>query len=81
MEPIDRARSRFADANPDLIGRRAPGNLIVVAHGTAIGAFAAPEASATPAAFWRPLGLLSFVTLSLPDLAALAVVAVTEDGS
>lgn len=81
MERIDHARSRFTAAIERLIARHSPGNLIVVAHGTVISLYAAPLLGIPPANLWRRLGLPSFVALSLPELALLAIVDRVDDES
>lgn len=74
MEPADAARRRFTAAIQRLIARHSHGNLVVVGHGTVISLFAAPLLGLSALDLWRRLGLPSYVAMTLPDLAPVAVV-------
>jgi len=74
MEPIGGARRRFTAAVERLIRRHPEGNLVVISHGTVISLFAAPLLRVPTSDLWRRLGLPSFVAVTLPDLAPVAVV-------
>ena len=47
---------------------------IVVTHGTVITLYVASVAGVRPMAFWRLLGLPSYVVLTLPDMHILSTV-------
>jgi broad specificity phosphatase PhoE len=68
------ALARFSAAVGSLLAQQAGGNLALVAHGTVITLFVAQTNSIEPFAFWKRLGLPSFVVLSAADLALLDVV-------
>lgn len=74
MEPIELARSRFAETIERLIVRHAPGNVIVVAHGTVFSLFAAPLLGLPTVDLWKRLGMPSFVALTVPDFAPVELV-------
>lgn len=74
MEPAGEARRRFTAAVEHLIYRHPEGNLLVISHGTVISLFAAPLLGVPTSDLWRRLGLPSYVAVTLPDLAPVAVV-------
>lgn len=74
MEPAGEARRRFTAAVGHLIRRYPEGNLVVISHGTVISLFAAPLLGMPTSDLWRRLGLPSYVAVTLPDLAPVAVV-------
>lgn len=73
MESADEARRRFTMALMRLV-TRAPGDAVVVSHGTVITLFVAGAAGVEPFSFWRGLGMPCAVTLSMPELALAGVV-------
>ena len=62
------AQERFSKAVEDVLERYKDKNVGIVAHGTVITLFVAAHAKIEPFAFWKRLGLPSFVVMSLPDL-------------
>lgn len=73
-ESAAQARARFAAAVDVLRQQHTGGNLALVAHGTVISLFVAQANRIDPFAFWKRLGLPSFVVLSISDLALVDVV-------
>jgi broad specificity phosphatase PhoE len=74
VETADEARRRFTIALMRLL-TRAPGDIVVVSHGTVITLFVAEAAGVEPFAFWKRLEMPCAVTLSVPDLALAGVTA------
>lgn len=78
-ESADEVHRRFEDALHSLIKGYVTSNcLAVVAHGTVITLFVSRALGLEPFAFWKRLGLPSFVVLSLPGLELLSVVESVE---
>jgi len=73
-ESAAQAQARFAAAVDALRQQHSGGNLALVAHGTVITLFVAQANHIEPFAFWKRLGLPSFVVLSIPDLALVDVI-------
>lgn len=65
-ETADQAHVRFHAAVEREVAA-APGNVIVVAHGTVLALFVARCAGVAPFPLWQRLGLPSYVALTLPD--------------
>ncbi len=66
-ETADEARERFARAVAGVIEKYRNKSVAIVSHGTVISLFVARAAKLEPFAFWKRLGLPSFVVISLPD--------------
>ncbi len=66
-ETADEAHERFAKAVDSVIDKFRNKTVAIVSHGTVISLFAARTAKLEPFAFWKRLGLPSFVVMSLPD--------------
>lgn len=73
-ETADEAHARFAAAVENVCTRHPAGTIVIVAHGTVITLFVSHRAGLEPFAFWKRLGLPSFVVFSLPDQTMRAVV-------
>jgi broad specificity phosphatase PhoE len=73
-ETADEAHSRFSRATADVLKQHAAGNLAIVTHGTVLTLFVIRATGLDPVAFWKGLGLPSFVVLSLPELILVKVV-------
>ncbi len=67
-ETADQAHARFAGAVERVIEEYAEENVAIIAHGTVITLYVSRIAGLEPFAFWKRLGLPSFVVLSLPKL-------------
>jgi broad specificity phosphatase PhoE len=67
-ESAEQARRRFTMALMRLV-TRAPGDLVVVSHGTVMTLFVAEVAGVEPFAFWKRQEMPFAVTLTLPELA------------
>jgi 2,3-bisphosphoglycerate-dependent phosphoglycerate mutase len=74
LETADEAHRRFSQAVADVIERHTARNLAIVTHGTVLSLYVTRVAGLEPVAFWKSLGLPSFVVLSLPGLGLLRVV-------
>lgn len=69
-ETADKCAARFDRAVKDVLSKHPDQTIAIVGHGTVLGLFLAEhDQSADGFQWWRKLGLPSFVTLSLPDLA------------
>lgn len=62
------AQERFSSAVEGVLEKYVDENVVVVAHGTVITLFVAAHATLEPFAFWKQLGLPSFVVMSRPGL-------------
>jgi broad specificity phosphatase PhoE len=67
------AQERFSKAVEDVLEKHIDENVVIVAHGTVITLFVAAHAAIEPFAFWKRLGLPSFVVISLPGLELVGV--------
>jgi broad specificity phosphatase PhoE len=74
LETADEAHHRFSQAIADVIERHPTGNLAIVTHGTVLSLYVTRVAGLEPVAFWKSLGLPSFVVLTLPGFELLRVV-------
>ena len=74
-ETADQAHRRFAQAVEKVARDRAGQTVAIVAHGTVITLFVSRLTGSDPLAFWKHLGLPSFVVLSLPEWTLQEVVA------
>ena len=61
------AKERFSAAIQTVMADPADGDIVIVSHGTVMALYVARWAGVEAVAFWRRLGLPSFVVLSLPD--------------
>lgn len=66
-ETADTAHARFERALMNVLAAHPTGNLVVVAHGTVITLFVSRRNALEPFAFWKRLGLPSYVALDLPS--------------
>lgn|SRR5574341_624678 len=73
-ETADEAHARFAKAVAGVVEKYRNENVAIVSHGTVISLFVARAMELEPFAFWKRLGLPSFVVMSLPEFALLNVV-------
>jgi 2,3-bisphosphoglycerate-dependent phosphoglycerate mutase len=74
LETADEAHRRFSLAVTDVLERHPTGNLAIVTHGTVLSLYVTRMVGLEPVAFWKSLGLPSFVVLSLPGFELLRVV-------
>ena len=77
-ETADQAHHRFSQALASLLEQYLDQNVAVVAHGTVITLFVTRAVGLQPFAFWKRLGLPSFVVLSVPGFDILSVVEEVE---
>lgn len=66
-ETADEAHERFAKAVAGVVEKYRNASVAIVSHGTVISLFVARATKLEPFAFWKRLGLPSFVIMSLPD--------------
>ena len=72
-ETAEQARDRMTAAIDDIIDAGQT-DTIVVTHGTVMTLYVAGVAGIRPMAFWRRLGLPSYVVLTVPDMHLLSTV-------
>ena len=68
------AQERFSQAVEDVLEKHKDDNVGIVAHGTVITLFVAGHAKIEAFAFWKQLGLPSFVVMGVPGMEVVEVV-------
>jgi broad specificity phosphatase PhoE len=68
------AQERFSQAVEDVLEKYKDENVGIVAHGTVITLFVTAHAKIEPFAFWKRLGVPSFVVMGVPGLEVVEVV-------
>lgn len=66
QETAHQARERFTQAVFNVLAQYDRGNIVIVAHGSVITLFVAQFNAIDSFAFWKQLGLPSFVVLEIP---------------
>jgi broad specificity phosphatase PhoE len=72
------AQERFSQAIEGVLEKYADENVGIVAHGTVITLFVAAHVKIEPFAFWKRLGLPSFVVMEVPGLEVMEAVNITS---
>jgi broad specificity phosphatase PhoE len=74
LESADQALARFSAAVTAILGCRPRGSIVIVAHGTVIALWATSLIGGDPFAFWKRMGMPSFMVFSRPGLELVEVV-------